>query len=156
MGAVVCPDSIDIDSILAQFPGPVRLTAAKSLIKVVLICCLVLEYFLVKALVTGQGIPLAIWCAIVIVLLQIAWCTLAILRRGYLALTLHHDGFTIQYLLRSRTYGWSEVGEFAGIKARLIDLTMYNNRSSTKRIVERARSMIPTLRFGRNAALPDT
>jgi len=154
--SLVSPNSMDVDSILARFPGPVRLTAAKSLLKVILICCLVVEFFLVKALVSGQGVPLVLWCVIVIVLLQIIWCTVVILRRDCLALTLNHDGFTIDYLLRSRTYSWSEVGEFVGAKARLFDLTLYNNRSATKGIMERVRSVIPKLRFGRNATLPDT
>jgi hypothetical protein len=152
--ALIGSNSLDVDSILAQFPGPIRLTAGKNLFKVVLIACLVFEYFLVKALVEREGVPLVLWCVIVIVLLQIVRCTLVLLRRDCLALTLDRDGFTIQYLLRSRTYPWSNVGEFVAAKARPFDLIMYNNRSPST--MERVRSVIPRLRFGRNATLPDT
>ena len=69
---------MDVDSILTQFPGPIQLTAGKNLFKIVLIACLVFEYFLIKALVEREGIPLVLWCVIIIVLLQMVRCTLVL------------------------------------------------------------------------------
>ena len=154
--APVASDRPDVDLMLAQFPGPVRLSAAKSLHKVILIGCLVLEFLLVKALVTGQGVPAAVLGVAVVVLAQILWCALVLLRRDTLALALDRDGFTIRYLLRPRTLAWDAVGDFTAWKSRAFDLTMYNDATAAKGTIEAALSRYRKSRFGRDAALPDT
>ncbi len=144
------------NSILAQFPGPVRLTATKGMLKVILICVLVLEFVSVKAVITGQGVPVALLGLVIFLLWPILHSTLLLLRAEGWALTLDRDGFTIQYLLRPRTFAWSEVGDFAAWKHRAFDLMIYNDRSFAKGVIEGAMSKFRKLRFGRDAALPDT
>jgi hypothetical protein len=148
----------EIDAILEQFPGPIALPANKGMQKAILIGCLVFEFVLVKALAAGEGNSTALLVLIVIVLWQILSIALLVMRRDGLTLTLGRDGFAIRYLLGMRTYAWSEVGDFIAAKSRapLFDRTFYNNRSPAKSAMERVRSVIGMLRFGRNAALPDT
>lgn len=147
-----------VDAVLAQFPGPVRLSATKTMQKVILIGCLAFEFVLVKSLLTGQGVPALLVVLMLLVLCQILWSALVVFKRGALGLVLTSDGFTILYPLRSYTRTWKEVGDFKGATSRapLFDMTFYNDRSSRKRLVEKLQSAIATLRFGRTSTLPDT
>lgn len=154
-------DSLDrtgIETLVVQFPGPVRLTAAKTAQKVILFACLVFEFVLAKSLLAGQGIAALLVALMLLVLCQIAWLALLLFKRGALDLTLNGEGFTIRYPLASRSYAWKNVGEFkeAASRTPLFDMTSYNDRSPGKRFMRRPQATIAMFRFGRNATLPDT
>jgi len=79
----------------------------------------------VKALVTGQGVPAAILTVAIVLLAPLLRSALLLLRPDGLALTLDRDGFTIHYLLRRRTFAWSEVADFTAFKSRAFELTIF-------------------------------
>jgi hypothetical protein len=147
---------LDVDSILARFPGPVRLTAAKGMIRIIMIGGLVFEFLLGRSLIAGEGDPLTLVGVMIVVLAVVLRSAVLIVRPDGLALTLNRDGFTVRYLLRAKTRAWSEVGDFTAWTSRRFDLTVYNDRSRSTGMIERVLSRLRKARFGRDAVLPDT
>jgi hypothetical protein len=153
----VGPARLDVDSILARFPGPARLNAAKGMIRIIMIGGLIFEFLLGRSLLAGESDNLIALVSVMIVMLApILRSAVLIVRPDGLALTLNRDGFTIRYLLRAKTRAWSEVGDFTASKSPRFDLTVYNDRSRNAGMFDRVMSRLRKAKFGRDAVLPDT
>ncbi len=153
----VSPARPDVDAVLARFPGPVRLTAAKGMIQFVMIGGLIFEFLLGRSLYTGEGDnPVALVSVMIVMLAPILRSAVLMVRPDGLALTLNREGFTVNYLLRAKTRAWGEVGDFTVSTSRRFDLTVYNDRSRNAGMFDRVMARLRKARFGRDAVLPDT
>jgi hypothetical protein len=147
----------DVESILARFPGPVRLTAAKGMIRIIMIGGLIFEFLLGRSLLAGESDNSIVLLSVMIVMAApILRSAVLIVRPDGLALTLSREGFTLSYLLRAKTRAWSDVGDFSVWKSRRFDLTAYNDRSRDAGMFDRVMARFRKARFERDAVLPDT
>jgi len=155
------PDRTDVASIMAKFPGPVRLYADKRVVR--FLCgtaAAVLEFVALRGLFKGGDITPAGWVVLVIYLSAVTAllvCTaFMMLNWNSLALNLDRDGFTIDFMFRPRQYACNGVGDFAAWKSRLFKLTTYNDRRSGLGVLRRLRYRWRRRSYGRDTALLDT
>jgi hypothetical protein len=149
-------DGGDVAGVMAKFPGPVTLYADKRTVRFLFVVFAVIELGFVKALFTAESGRLAIWIGLAIFLWGIGSTAFMILNRNALALTLDHDGFTINGMFRPRWSAWKDVGDFATLKSRYFTATTYNDRGPGVSTFQRLTSGYRRLRYGRDTMLPDT
>jgi hypothetical protein len=127
------PGRADVASIMAQFPGPVRLYGDKIVLRYVLGVFAVIEFALVKGLFTGDGTRLvATWIFVALFLWGIGLTAYVMLNRNALAMILDRDGFTINYYLwyRPLRRAWSDIGDFGTRSNRAMQSATYKDRAA--------------------------
>ena len=135
-------DRTDVATIVARFPGPVRLYGDKKFLRYVLGVFAVIEFVLVKGLFTGDGTHrVATLIFIALFLWGLGMTAYIMLNRNALAMDLDRDGFTInRYLWYSPLRrAWSDIGELGTKSTRGIGSATYKD-----------------LQNGRQQSFPDT
>jgi hypothetical protein len=125
------PDRVDVAAVMAKFPGPVRLYGDKKFLRYVLGVFALIEFGLVKGLITGDGTHLIAVCILIAILLWgLGLTAYVMLNRNALAMDLDGDGFTVNYYAwyRPLRRAWSDVDDFGTRTNRVMDSTTYNDR----------------------------
>jgi hypothetical protein len=154
--APAAPGVADVDALLAQFPGPVRLYAAKTYVRIALAALAVIEFMLVKGAVTSDHFTLIGWAALTVfsvACLSTAW---TMLNRNALLLVLDGEGFTLNFTWRARRCSWQDVGDFSVWQNSRFPVATYNDRTLARHPLQRLMCKYRRSRYGRDTALPDT
>jgi hypothetical protein len=146
------PAGADVNALLAKFPGPLRLKANKTYLRMVFVVLAVIEFVLVKGALTGEGIKPAGWIILAFFTVALVSAAYAMLARNVFSLVLDGDGFTIRFTYRTRRCAWRDVGDFSTWKNGRISVATYNDPALANSLMSKYRRA----RYDRDTALPDT
>jgi len=149
------PGATDVDTLLAKFPGPVRLYAVKTYLRLAFGAAAVIEFLLVKNAIAGDGPKPAGWVILGFFTLVFLITGYAMLARHVFALTLDGAGFTVNFIFRSRHCAWQDVSDFSLWQNRHFQAATYNDRTLAQDPLQRLLCKYRRARYDRDTALPD-